>query len=275
MALVLGLVVLAVLVGGPDDTADSVDAAGLTDAGPGRTVANTAGMVWIEPGFARLGNSEAQVRQHVGVLIGDEPQIAEVLRSIAAEPVERVQVEGFWIDKYEVTNAQYAQFLGATGRAPPPHWAGTAPPVGQEDHPVVNVSYSDAEAYAAWARKKLPTREQWLRAFRGDSDSLFPWGNTWATSRTNTDENKSYQAPSAIRATPRDASPLGAYNLVGNVAEFLRGTAISEGRAVRLTKGANYRSTGYIYGIGSMCNYYYPLDAIADGLGFRCVAEPL
>src|SRR5207253_1162661 len=115
----------------------------------------------------------------------------------------------FWIDAFEVTNEQYQRFLLALGHSPPEHWKGTQIPEGKARHPVVGIRHEDAEAYATWAGKKLPTRAQWMRAFRGDTEQLFPWGNEFERDRTNVAENAAFRTTTPIDATPRDVSPLG------------------------------------------------------------------
>jgi formylglycine-generating enzyme required for sulfatase activity len=75
-------------------------------------------------------------------------------------PQHMVHVAEFYIGKYEVTNAQYAAFVQATGRQVPSHWTNGAIPAGKEDHPVVNVTWNNAVAFTAWFS------EQTGRAFR-------------------------------------------------------------------------------------------------------------
>src|ERR1019366_5829986 len=110
-----------------------------------------------------------------------------------------VRVEGtdtipaFLIDRYEVTNAQFArfvasgghrhaslwgrQFVDRTGTPGPRGWSRGSYPEGRENHPVTGVSWNEAKAYARWAGRELPTLIQWRRAALGDSDFAFPWGD--------------------------------------------------------------------------------------------------
>ncbi|MDP1834640.1 MAG: SUMF1/EgtB/PvdO family nonheme iron enzyme [Chlamydiales bacterium] len=82
----------------------------------------------------------------------------------ANKPSQYVDVPSFYVDRHEVTNAEYAAFVADTGHRVPPHWSRGRVPRGYEDEPVVNVSYNDAEAYAAWAGKRLPSEIEWERA---------------------------------------------------------------------------------------------------------------
>jgi serine/threonine-protein kinase len=232
-------------------------------------------MVFIEAGYARLGNSVEQLKRHfqsVHALVGDSNLMQQAITAATEESVQRVFVPAFWIDKYEVTNAAYASFLRATGYKTPEGWEGVNPPAGKEDHPVHNILHRDAEAYAAWAKKKLPTREQWMRAFRGDSDALFPWGDTFDSARANVLENKAFASTSPVDATPRDVSPFGVFNLEGNVCEYLREKTTVLGQSVVFVKGAHFNASGQIYGIGCM-QVRLTEDVTSLGFGFRCVVE--
>jgi len=229
-------------------------------------------MIHIEPGFAQLGNDPAKVRTFLENHL-DGANLQKALAAIADEPQQRVEVPEFWIDQYEVTNAEYAKFVKETRRAPPEHFLGNEPPPGKEDHPVVNVTYDDAEAYARWAGKQLPTREQWVRAFRGDSDRLFPWGDEYRAELANVGDNSAFPSTSPVEDTPGDVSPFGVCNMVGNASEFIRGTTFKRGVDWRVAKGAEYKLPGFFHGIGS-CQYFYrPLDVKERGVGFRCVRE--
>jgi eukaryotic-like serine/threonine-protein kinase len=146
-----------------------------------------------------------------------------------------VTVPPFFLDKYEVTNAEYAEFIKNTGRPAPTinpalkgtywePWNGTDPPSGRDRWPVANVSPKDVEDFAAWLSKRdgvvyrLPTEEEWEFAARnGSSDSLFPWGNSWEEGCANIDEKKS---PVAVGSFPRGATQSGVHDMIGNVWEW-------------------------------------------------------
>src|SRR5437899_2908374 len=95
-----------------------------------------------------------------------------------AQPAHVVVLDGFYIDKYEVTNESYSRCLETTGREKPWHWGGGKIPQGQEKWPVYNVSWTDAQAYCTWAGKRLPSEAEWEKAERGGLDrKLYPWGD--------------------------------------------------------------------------------------------------
>ncbi|HEX7896259.1 MAG TPA: SUMF1/EgtB/PvdO family nonheme iron enzyme [Planctomycetota bacterium] len=96
------------------------------------------------------------------------------------KPFRQVKLPPFFIDRYEVTNEDFQSFVVSTGRPAPPHWGGKSVPRGDERHPVVYVSYEDAEAYAKWAGKRLPTADEWEVAARGPDRREFPWGNAFS-----------------------------------------------------------------------------------------------
>lgn len=88
-----------------------------------------------------------------------------------------VRLPAYWIDRRPVTNGQYAAFVAATGARAP--WAGGSFAPGTADHPVVDVTLFEAEAYAKWSGKRLPTAEEREVAAQGDKPGLFPWGDNW------------------------------------------------------------------------------------------------
>src|SRR5207249_37319 len=98
---------------------------------------------------------------------------------------KKVQLDGYCIGKFHVTNAEYKAFLDATGsKRAPRYWAGGSYPKEKANHPVVYVSLNDAAEYADWMSRKtgwkvaIPTSEQWEKAARGPQGFLYPWGNS-------------------------------------------------------------------------------------------------
>lgn len=133
-------------------------------------------------------------------------------------PKHVVQVPAFWIDKYPVTNAQYARFVAATSHRPPLHWKNGKIPEGTLLRPVTMVSWHDASAYAKWAGKRLPTEAEWEKAARGTDGRRWPWGNRMEPDRLNTYYNVG--STSDVNAYPRGASPYGVMDMAGNVNEW-------------------------------------------------------
>ncbi len=125
-----------------------------------------------------------------------------------ASPVHEVFVEGFYIDRLEITNKEFQEFR-----------QDFVFPQGEESHPVTGISWEDANVYCGWAGKRLPTEDEWEKAARGTEAFIYPWGNDFEAGRANTQEaEKGGTAP--VGQYPGGASPYGAYGLGGNAAEW-------------------------------------------------------
>ncbi len=141
-------------------------------------------------------------------------------------PPHQLTVKPFSMDKTEVTNAEYSQFVRETNHTPPQQWGSVKAPVGQELLPVSNVSYEDAVTFAAWRSKRdgvtyrLQTEEEWEYAARnGDKDNLYPWGNIWMPGRAATQE-AGVGKEQAVGTYPQGGNRWGVLDLIGNVWEW-------------------------------------------------------
>ncbi len=142
-------------------------------------------------------------------------------------PQRTVQVDTFSIDHVEATNARYMAFVAATGhRSPPnPYATGLLLSVrGIEQLPVVQVTWYDAKAYCAWARKRLPTEAEWEKAARGTDGRRFPWGEDQPTqTRSNFDrEWDGERTLHAVGALSDGDSPYGIKDMSGNAREWVQ-----------------------------------------------------
>jgi serine/threonine protein kinase len=138
-------------------------------------------------------------------------------------PAHPIQVQSFFMDKTEVTNAEYGDFVRETNHAPPGNWNGTKPPFGQELWPVVNVSWDDANDFALWRSKRdgkayrLPTEEEWEYAARnGNQSDLYPWGGEWDIQNAVIKE----ATPAPVGSRPGGKNKWGVVDLIGNVWEW-------------------------------------------------------
>jgi serine/threonine-protein kinase len=137
----------------------------------------------------------------------------------AEKPEHSVEVKSFYIDKYEVTNQQYLEFIKATKYPAPSHWNNGMFEQGQENYPVVNVDWNDAQKYAEWAKKRLPKEEEWEYAARGDDRRLYPWGRIFSAINANTKES-GIGGPTQVGKFSSGASPFNVMDMAGNVLEW-------------------------------------------------------
>ncbi|MGE0643371.1 MAG: formylglycine-generating enzyme family protein [Nitrospira sp.] len=141
-----------------------------------------------------------------------------------------------WIDKYPVTNEKYRAFIEADGYKNQQYWSDdgwswktendiTGPEYWNDsewnkpDHPVVGVSYYEAEAYAKWAGKRLPTERKWEKAARGEDGRQYPWGEEFDQNRCNS-SSSGIGHTTPVTQYPKGVSPYGCYDMAGNVWEW-------------------------------------------------------
>jgi len=139
-------------------------------------------------------------------------------------PEHKVTLKSYWMDRYEVTNLQYKQFIDATKRKSPRHYENRTFAEGLADHPVVYVSWYDAKEYCSWAGKRLPTGAEWEKAARGDDARIYPWGNKFEITRANMPQRwntlKQNGSTTPVGAFKEGVSPFGLYDMSGNVWEW-------------------------------------------------------
>jgi len=142
----------------------------------------------------------------------------------------------YWIDKYPMTNEKYRVFIEARGYENQRYWSDdgwtwrvanniTGPAHWKDvkwnkaDHPVVGVSYYEAEAYATWAGKRLPTEQEWQKAARGEDGRRYPWGEGFDKTRCNSSES-GIGLTTPVTQYPNEVSPYRCYDMAGNVWEW-------------------------------------------------------
>ncbi|HYJ88402.1 MAG TPA: SUMF1/EgtB/PvdO family nonheme iron enzyme, partial [Pyrinomonadaceae bacterium] len=144
-------------------------------------------------------------------------------RDLSEFPAHRVTVPSFFMDRTEVTNSAYAEFLRNSNHPWPTHWKSSEPPIGEELLPVSNVSFEDANAFANWRSTRdnmtyrLPTEQEWEYAARnGDQSDLYPWGDEWKDNHAVLNE----PAAAAVGSMSAGKNRWGIDDLIGNVWEW-------------------------------------------------------
>ena len=172
--------------------------------------------------------------------------------------------ESFYMDQYEVTNAQYRKFVDATGHREPEGWDNDD--FNQPNQPVVGVNWHDAVAYAKWAGKRLPTEKEWKWAARGGLiNKEYPWGSQKPTSSLANYRGASIGKP--IGSYP--ANGYGLYNMAGNVWEWCQDWYSSDQKYKVLRGGSWSNGTGSV----RLDNRHYYSPAFRNPFnGFRCVS---
>jgi formylglycine-generating enzyme required for sulfatase activity len=202
------------------------------------------------------------------------------------KPRHTVYLDAFYIDRYPVTNAEYKKFVDATGHREPVHWKNGKIPPGKETHPVVNVSWDDATAYAAWAGKRLPTEAEWEKAAGWDDlkkeQRVYPWGDRFDSAKCNSKESGIGGTTPVGKYSPQGDSFYGVADMAGNVWEWVndwydggyynnspkenpQGPASGKYRALR---GGSWSSDDYI--VRAADRFRSDPSDIFINVGFRC-----
>lgn len=203
-----------------------------------------------------------------------------------------------WMDRYNVTNAEFKKFLEATHYQPADahnflrDWKGGTYPEGWGKKPVTWVALEDARAYAQWAGKRLPYEWEWQYAAQGNDERKFPWGDCDALTCPEGRDGKGAPAPipdrgrqmappSDVDAHPGGASPFGVLDLVGNVWQWTDEFEDTHTRAAILRGGSHYQPAGsswyfpQAYQLSEHGKYLLMAPGLdrSGAVGFRCVKD--
>jgi len=221
------------------------------------TVEKIPGMVYIPPGEFLMGIND-----------GFDYEF----------PRHQVYLEGYYIDKYEVTNVQYKRFIISTEHKPPPHWKGINYPQGQDYSPVTNISYYEAAEYAEWSGKRLPTEQEWEKAARYTDGRIYPWGDEWNKKYANVKPLIGFGEPKPVGSYIEGMSPFGVYDMSGNVWEWTDGwfqlypgnvnKNPNYGEIYKVIRGGSYRQSETMAQVPRR-DFMEPRTKRID-VGFRC-----
>jgi formylglycine-generating enzyme required for sulfatase activity len=241
-------------------------------------------MVYVPGGSFMMGSTQAQI-DAANALCEQYPdawgKCAENGEAFAVEgPQHEVTLDGFWIDRTEVTYGQYALCV-EDGECRPVGGGGNA-----DDLPAAAIPWADAAAYCVWAGGRLPTEAEWEYAARGTSGSIYPWGNEFGCQYGNFSNDISkcddgYLKASPVGSFPEGVSWCGALDMAGNVWEWVA----DEFREYTTQKEVNptnpptgnegiLRGGSWGYGPGhtrTTFRYVVPFSANYQAVGFRCV----
>lgn len=203
----------------------------MPEAGDTRTDEKGIEQVYVPSGCFMMGTSEAEAEYARSL---EAPSWAAGRISSEQPQHEVCLMRGYWIDKYEVTNAAYQAFIDDGGYTNEAFWSEdglewlsrqdieelpaacvTETP---DDFPRVCVTWFEAEAYAAWRGGSLPTEAQWEYAARGPESLIYPWGNEWTPELANVVDSDDL---TAVGSFPDGASWVGALDMAGNTMEWV------------------------------------------------------
>lgn len=195
------------------------------------------------------------------------------------KPAHEVSVAPFFMDTYEVTNEQYAEFVRSRNRSVPEHWLNGAPRSGEDRFPVINVNWTDARDYCEFRDKRLPTEEEWEWAARGRENYLYPYGNEWKPQFSSASPSPEQIGKlSVVGSYPAGASPFGVMDMAGNVAEWTASDYVPyPGSPARPDNGNKIQRGGSFINLPSQqtaTERFFNLPGRKfDYVGFRCAKD--
>ena len=201
------------------------------------------------------------------------------------KPLHVSYAGAFYIDRYEVTNADYKKFVLATGYPAPDNWKGNNYPPGKGNHPVIFVSWNDAMNYCRFNGKRLPREIEWEKAARGIDGRVYPWGDKWNLNNSN-NPLRGHNGAMPVGSFEAGKNQHGLYDMSGNVWEWVDDDYLPHagsdyvspefGNRYKILKGGSWWDCMF-YGCGISAPTYnrsfFTADTKNDSFGFRCAAD--
>jgi len=204
-------------------------------------------------------------------------------------PAHTVHLPLYYIDKYEVTNARYAEYIRKSKRSAPPYWENGQYAVGTGAFPVVLIQWHEAQGYCHSIGGRLPSEAEWEKAAKGGENTRYPWGNDFDLKKANIGGYVGDLSPVGSFETGK--SRLGAFDMIGNVWEWTSDwyepypgstyESRSFGGKSKVIRGNSWSSVGHfspevqntLLKFHSTTTYrlFAPPDANITDVGFRCI----
>ncbi len=243
------------------------------------------GMVLIPGGSFIMGTDEVALEEEAAAFGIIKPWVLD------ASPARTLEISAFYMDRFEVTNADFLPYLADSHFPPPPNWLKGQPHPDQLPLPVTYVSWNEAYNFCAWAGKRLPTEIEWEKAARGKDGWNYPWGFIFDPRRANVGGIRSEPAP--VGNYPLGQSPYGVHDMIGNVWEWTNswyqpfpGSRYANrafGKRFRVVRGNSWAGLGHFSGdemkrimsIQTRATYrlYFKPNSAIEDVGFRCVQD--
>src|SRR5207247_138126 len=141
-----------------------------------------------------------------------------------SRPMHRTHLSSYWIDKYEVTNAQY-RLCVQSGVCLPPKDRQIFDNAELAQYPVTNVTWAQARTFCQWRGRRLPTEAEWEKAARGTDGRRYPWGNSEEVIKIrvrNGDLKPGANGTEPVGRQASTVSPYGVFDLIGSVSQWVK-----------------------------------------------------